>query len=195
MNNKLAKTLLGIAATAALVIPASAANATTITGSGSSFAYNGVYKCQSLQDAHSITYNSTGSGTGRTNFRSNGYSFAVSDGLYTAGAEPTGGYNMVPLFGGPVVFAYNKYSGLPTGLKLNASLVSEILKGTITKWNDKKIKAVNAGKSLPNIAIKVFYRSGTSGTNENLSEYLRQNVSATTWAKNQDMKVVQSEDS
>jgi len=189
MNNKLAKTLLGIAATAALVLPAAGANATAITGSGSSFAYNGVYKCQSLQSDHAITYTSTGSGTGRTNFRLNGYSFAVSDGLYTAGTEPTGVYNMVPLFGGPVVFAYNKSSGLPTGLKLDAAAVSGILKGTITKWNAAEIKKLNAGKTLPNLAIKVFYRSGTSGTNENLSEYLRQNVSATGWAKNQDIKL------
>jgi len=188
MNSKLAKTLMGIAATAALVLPGTAAQATSITGSGSSFAYNGVYKCQSLQSDHSITYTSTGSGTGRTNFRSNGYSFAVSDGLYTAGAEPTGGYNMVPLFGGPVVFAYNKYSGLPTGLKLDGATVSGILKGTITKWNATAIKKLNPGKTLPNLAIKVFYRSGTSGTNENLSEYLRQTVSSTGWAKNQDIK-------
>jgi phosphate transport system substrate-binding protein len=92
---------------------------------------------------------------------------------------------MVPLFGGPVVFAYNKYSGLPSGLKLDAAAVSGILKGTITKWNASALKKLNPGKTLPNLAIKVFYRSGTSGTNENLSEYLRQNVSSTGWSKNQ----------
>ena len=186
MNKKFAKTLAGLAATAALIAPAATANATSIAGSGSSFAYNGIYKCSSLYENHAVTYTSTGSGTGRTNFRTNkaSYPFAVSDGLYTAGTEPTG-YTMVPLFGGPVVFAYNKYSGLPSGLKLNASLVSQILKGSVKKWNDAKIKSVNPGKTLPNLAIKVFYRSGTSGTNENLSEYLRQNASSTGWTKNQ----------
>jgi phosphate transport system substrate-binding protein len=185
MNKKLAKTILGIAATAALVMPAAAANATAIAGSGSSFAYNGIYKCNSLYETHAVTYTSTGSGTGRTNFRTNqaSYAFAVSDGLYTAGTEPTG-YTMVPLFGGPVVFAYNKSSGIPAGLKLDAATVSGILKGTITKWNATAIAKLNAGKKLPNLAIKVFYRSGTSGTNENLSEYLRQNVT-TGWTKNQ----------
>lgn len=186
MNKKFAKTLAGLAATAALIAPATAANATAIAGSGSSFAYNGIYKCSSLYETHAVTYTSTGSGTGRTNFRTTkaSYPFAVSDGLYTAGTEPTG-YTMVPLFGGPVVFAYNKYSGLPTGLKLDAATVSGILKGTITKWNASAIAKLNVGKKLPNRAIKVFYRSGTSGTNENLSEYLRQNVSSTGWSKNQ----------
>jgi phosphate transport system substrate-binding protein len=91
---------------------------------------------------------------------------------------------MVPLFGGPVVFAYNKYSGLPSGLKLDSAAVSGILKGTITKWNAAALKKLNPGKTLPNLAIKVFYRSGTSGTNENLSEYLRQTGNAG-WTKNQ----------
>jgi len=186
MNKKLAKTILGIAATAALVMPAAAANATAIAGSGSSFAYNGIYKCNSLYETHAVTYTSTGSGTGRTNFRTNSasYAFAVSDGLYTAGTEPTG-YTMVPLFGGPVVFAYNKSSGIPAGLKLDAATISGILKGTVTKWNAPAIAKLNAGKKLPNLAIKVFYRSGTSGTNENLSEYLRQNVTTAGWTKNQ----------
>lgn len=186
MNKKLAKTILGIAATVALVMPAAAANATAIAGSGSSFAYNGMYKCASLYDTHNVTYTSTGSGTGRTNFRTNqaSYPFAVSDGLYSAGTEPTG-YNMVPLFGGPVVFAYNKYSKIPAGLKLDAATVSGILKGTVTKWNATAIKKLNPGKTLPKLAIKVFYRSGTSGTNENLSEYLRQNVTTAGWTKNQ----------
>ena len=190
MNKKLGKTLVGLAATAALVFTGSGANATNIAGSGSSFAYNGIYKCASLYDTHNITYTSTGSGTGRTNFRTNkaSYAFAVSDGLYTAGTEPAGGYNMVPLFGGPIVFAYNKSSGIPAGLKLDAATVSGILKGTITKWNASQIAKLNAGKKLPNLAIKVYYRTGTSGTNGNLSEYLRQTVSSTGWANNQDIK-------
>ena len=186
MNKKLAKTVLGLAATVALVIPAAAANATSIAGSGSSFAYNGIYKCASLYEAHNVTYTSTGSGTGRTNFRTNqaSYPFAVSDGLYTAGTEPSG-YTMTPLFGGPVVFAYNKFSGLPANLQLDATIISKILKGTIVKWNDASIKKANPGKTLPNLAIKVFYRSGTSGTNENLSRYLNQTVSSTDWTQNQ----------
>lgn len=190
MNRKFARTALGLAAALALVVPATAAHATSIAGSGSSFAYNGVYKCASLFEAHNVTYTSTGSGTGRTNFRTNSASFpfAVSDGLYTAGTEPTG-YTMVPLFGGPVVFAYNKYSGIPTGLKLTGTVVSKILKGTIKKWNDPMIKSINKGKTLPNRAIKVFYRSGSSGTNENLTEFLRQTASSSGWAKNQDIKL------
>lgn len=190
MNKKLGKTLVGIAAVAGLVFTGSAANATDIAGSGSSFAYNGIYKCASLYDSHNVTYTSTGSGTGRTNFRTNqaSYAYAVSDGLYTAGTEPSG-YNMVPLFGGPIVFAYNKSSGIPSGLKLDAPTISGILKGTITKWNASQITKLNAGKKLPNLAIKLFYRTGTSGTNGNLSEYLRQTVSSTGWAANQDIKV------
>ena len=178
MNKKLAKTILGIAATVALVMPAAAANATSIAGSGSSFAYNGMYKCASLYDTHNVTYTSTGSGTGRTNFRTNqaSYPFAVSDGLYTAGTEPTG-YNMVPLFGGPVVFAYNKNAKkIPVGLKLDAKIVSGILKGTIRTWDDAAIKKINVGKVLPHKFINVYYRTSGSGTTQNLTTYLAASV-------------------
>jgi phosphate transport system substrate-binding protein len=182
MNKKIKTTLAVFAALALLTGTATSASATSIAGSGSSFAYNGVYKCASLYEAHNVTYASTGSGTGRSNFMSGGSQFAVSDGIYSVGTEPNG-YTMVPLFGGPVVFAYNKYSGIPSNLNLTGPIVSGILKGAITKWNDAKIKKVNVGKKLPNLTIKVFYRSGSSGTNQNLSRYLQQAVGG--WTENQ----------
>ena len=189
MNKKIKTYLSGIAIATMLSVSATPANATTISGSGSSFAYNGVYKCASLYEDHNVTYTSTGSGTGRSNFMNGSNQFAVSDSTYTAGTEPNG-YTMVPLFGGPVVFAYNKYSGLPSNLNLTGSIVSKILKGSITKWNDASIKAVNKGKTLPNLSIKVFYRSGSSGTNQNLSRYLQQTVGG--WTENQTLSSASS---
>jgi phosphate transport system substrate-binding protein len=92
----------------------------------------------------------------------------------------------IPLLGGPVVFAYNKNSGLPANLKLDAATVSGILKGTIKKWDDKAIAKLNPGKKLPSKNILTFYRDA-SGTTENVTNYLLQNVPAAGWTKSKDL--------
>lgn len=201
-SKRVLKAAAAIAA-GSILFAATAANATplvtgvTIAGSGSSFAYNGIQKCDSLYASNNVSYTSTGSGTGRSNFMNNSdsYAFAVSDGLYTAGTEPNNplsgsGYTMAALFGGPIVFAYGK--GIPSGLKLNAAIVSGILKGTITKWGNTAIKKANGQitskttwKKLASKSIHVYYRNTNSGTNENLTNYLSQVVPTAGWTKNQ----------
>jgi phosphate transport system substrate-binding protein len=191
---------LAVSASALLAaVPASAAS--NITGKGSSFANNAIQYCASHYNPSNddtVAYTSTGSGTGRAEFTNGTVNFAVSDGTYTAGASgtPTGRYVNVPLFGGPVVFAYNQTKTfkvgkakhkMPAGLKLNADLISKILKGTITKWNDAAIKSLNKGKVLPNHVIDVYYRTSGSGTTANLTTYLSQTLGSGWLANNKDL--------
>jgi phosphate transport system substrate-binding protein len=185
------KKIISIAASAAVVAgvlmaaPAQAAGQ-SIKGSGSSFANNAMQACLSsyavLPAGNTVTYSSTGSGTGRTNFAAGTYDFGASDSAYSSGF-PTSTYTTVPLLGGPVVFAYTA-AGVSDGLNLTAQNVSDIFKGQITMWNDSRIKANNAKIKLPNKTIKVFYRSGSSGTSENLTNYLAQNLPGAGWTKN-----------
>ena len=49
-------------------------------------------------------------------------------------------------------------------LKLTGELLAEIYLGKITKWNDPSIVALNAGVTLPNLAIAPAYRADGSGT-------------------------------
>jgi phosphate transport system substrate-binding protein len=61
-------------------------------------------------------------------------------------------------------------------LNLTPKLLDGIFTGKITKWNDKKITAVNAAvaSKLPNKAIQVVFRSDNSGTTNNFGNYMKQ---------------------
>ena len=181
------KKIVSIAASAAVVAgvllaaPAQAAGV-SIKGSGSSFANNAMQACLGAYTNNTVTYTSTGSGTGKNNFAGGTYDFAATDSLYSAAPYPTGTYVTVPLLGGPVAFAYTA-AKVADGLNLTAQNISDIYTGRVTKWNDASIKANNAKLALPNKSIKVFYRSGSSGTNENISNYLAQNLPGQGWVK------------
>jgi phosphate transport system substrate-binding protein len=190
MNKKFVATAAALAVVSSLFFTGGAAQAATaLSGKGSSFAANAIAYCAAHYDPASndtVTYTSTGSSTGRTEFAASNVQFAVSDGPYTSGF-PTNRYVNVPLLGGPVVFAYNKLSKkVPAGLHLTAAIASGIFKGTITKWNDKAIAKVNAGKKLPAKAINVYYRTSGSGTTANLTTYLYQVLGGANsgWANN-----------
>lgn len=197
MNKKLTAGLAALAVATSLVVSGSAAQATTATaiaGGGSTFAFNALNYCAAHYDPasnDSVTYSGVGSGSGRSGYVSGSYKWAASDGTFASSGEtlPSGRFSMVPLLGGPVVFAYNKNSGIPAGLKLDAQTVSKILKGTVAKWNAPAIKALNPGKTLPNKAIQVYYRTSGSGTTANLTNYLSQVVGSSEWlASSKDLK-------
>jgi phosphate transport system substrate-binding protein len=76
----------------------------------------------------------------------------------------------VPTALGAVVVIFN-ISGV-TDLSLDADAVAGIFLGTITKWNDPKIAALNSGATLPDTAITVVHRSDGSGTTNAFTTYL-----------------------
>jgi phosphate transport system substrate-binding protein len=102
--------------------------------------------------------------------------FGASDAPMTdeqiTAAETAGGAKVlhIPTVFGSVVLAYN----LPDlkELKLDSDTVAAIFLGTITKWNDPKIAALNAGATLPDKAIQVVHRSDSSGTTNIFTSYL-----------------------
>ena len=94
-------------------------------------------------------------------------------------------WNYIPVVGGPIALIYNVPGIATKSLKLDAATLAKILSGKITKWNDAAIKALQTSavaKKLPAKPIRVVYRSASSGTSENLTNYLRQNVPAI-WTK------------
>ena len=198
------KRIISIAASAAVVAgvliaaPAQAAG-TPINGAGSSFANNAMQACLAAYQTNTTTYLSTGSGTGKSFFKGtitaaniatygaanvkSSYDFAATDSFFTSSDKPAFDFVTVPLLGGPVAFAYTA-AGLSDGLNLTPQNLSDIFTGRVTKWNDASIKANNSKLKLPNKTIKVNYRSGSSGTNENISNYLAQNLPGSGWVKN-----------
>jgi phosphate transport system substrate-binding protein len=75
---------------------------------------------------------------------------------------------------GPITVSYN----LPSvkSLKLDGPVIANIFQGKITKWNDKAIKSLNPGVSLPSTAITIAHRSDSSGTTANFSNFLVQSA-------------------
>ncbi|MEL4358580.1 MULTISPECIES: phosphate ABC transporter substrate-binding protein PstS [unclassified Luteococcus] len=132
-----------------------------------------------------IEYNPTGSGKGITNFNAKLVDWAGSDSALKdkpkddgtietdAAKKRCGGAEAwnLPMVVGPVAFAYN-LEGVDE-LVLTPEILSNIFAGKITTWNDEAIKKVNPDATLPGDKITVFYRSGESGTTENVTKYLK----------------------
>jgi phosphate transport system substrate-binding protein len=77
----------------------------------------------------------------------------------------------IPTVMGAVVVTYN-VNGMGKGLKLTPDVLADIYLGTITKWNDSKIKDINSGMNLPDEPIFVAHRSDGSGTTNIFTGYL-----------------------
>ena len=61
---------------------------------------------------------------------------------------------------------------VPSGLKLTGPIIANIYLGTITKWNDPAIAALNPTITLPNQDIIKVRRSDSSGTTNWFTKYL-----------------------
>jgi phosphate transport system substrate-binding protein len=124
-----------------------------------------------------VTYTSSSSGTGKTNFSNGQFDFAGTDAVYAASeTKPKGDFAYVPVLGGPIAIIFN-IPGVHN-LRLDALTIGKIFKGTITQWNDSAIAKLNKGVKLPAQAITPEYRNSKSGTNGNFSGYLAANKAA-----------------
>lgn len=158
----------------------------TLNGEGSSAQKNAISEAtSSFTEANpqaQVNYNASGSGAGIKQFNAGQVDWAGSDSALKT--EPKDGvveadaaakrcgapaWNL-PMIAGPIAVAYN-LEGVDK-LVLNPSVTSKIFLGTIKTWNDPAIAALNAGVTLPNTAIKVFFRGDESGTTENFAKYL-----------------------
>lgn len=161
-----------LVATVAFAGPAAVA-AETITGKGAGYPALLIEECRSAYTDASASYTNTGSGTGKSEFAKGATDFGASDSLYAAGTAPAK-FTYVPLVGGPIALAYNLVG--VKNLNLTPELVSDIFLGNITQWNDAKIAKVNKGVKLPAQKIQTVYRSDTSGTTNNFTNFLSQVV-------------------
>jgi phosphate transport system substrate-binding protein len=197
MANRLLTTVIsiGVAVTAIHAAPAYAAEA-KLKGMGSSYANKFIVKCATQDPNTSVSYNPAGSGAGRTAFGAATVDFGASDAASSisswSGTRSTYGtgtayakWRYIPVVGGPIAMLYN-VPGISSGqLKLDSNTIANILAGKITKWNDSRIADLqdsSVKSKLPNKSIRVVYRSASSGTSENLTDYLRQN-SPKIWTK------------
>ena len=147
-----------------------------------------------------LGYSGGGSSTGISNFfgsnrRTATQMFSGSDAVITstqrasiAATDIGTKYSVIPAITGPLAMIY-RIDGLKTTggakatLRLDGNTICGIYLGTIKKWNDTAIKALNPSvANLPNATINVVGRSDSSGTTYIFTSYLAK--AATTAQKN-----------
>jgi len=129
-----------------------------------------------------IDYVSKGSGYGIEQVTAKTIDFGCSDAPMkadqVAAAKQKGGDVVhIPLAMGAVAVAYNVPT-LNSPLKLTGEVIADIFSKKITKWNDAKIAALNAGVALPDKDIMVVVRAESSGTSNIFTEYLSKSSAA-----------------
>jgi phosphate transport system substrate-binding protein len=158
----------------------------TLNAEGSSAQKNAIEEAistfQKKCPGATVNYSATGSGAGIKQFIARQVDFGGSDSVLktvekdgkveateaaTACGSPA--WNL-PMVTGPVAIAFH-LEGVDK-LILKPEVSAKIFDGTVTKWNDPTIAAINPGVTLPDKAIKVFFRSDDSGTTENFTKWL-----------------------
>lgn len=153
----------------------------SLTGEGSTAQQNAIALFNQawgrLCPRKNVSYNPTGSAAGREQFIAGHVDFAGSDSPLSRSQTQSAAKRCngnpawhLPLVFGPVALVYHLDGVNP--LVVNADLLAKIFRGTITKWRDPAIAALNHGVALPDIEIAPIYRSDSSGTTDNFQKYL-----------------------
>jgi phosphate transport system substrate-binding protein len=148
-----------------------------LTGAGATFPYplySKWFSDYATNTGVKINYQSIGSGGGIRQFSEKTVDFGATDGPMSDEelSHAKGGAVLhVPTVLGGVVITYN-LPEVRQPLKLTGPLVSNIFLGTVKKWNDPAISALNPGVQLPSQDILVVHRSDGSGTTYVFTDYL-----------------------
>jgi len=164
------KLLLTFLATIAVAVQAA-----DITGAGATFPYP-VYakwaEAYKKETGIGLNYQSIGSSGGIRQINNKTVTFGASD-------APVSGENLdkmsqvqFPAIIGGTVPVVNLDGFKPGELRITGPIMAEVFMGTINKWNDPKLAALNPGKRLPDQSITVVHRADGSGTTFNWTDYL-----------------------
>jgi phosphate transport system substrate-binding protein len=152
-----------------------AVQAADITGAGATFPFPIYAKWAEAYKKETnigLNYQSIGSGGGIRQIKAKTVAFGATDAPLKGEDLAKDGLVQFPTVMGGVVPAIN-VPGIEAGkLKLTGPLIAEIYLGTIKKWNDPKIAALNPGLTLPEANISPVYRSDGSGTTFVFTDYL-----------------------
>jgi phosphate transport system substrate-binding protein len=146
-----------------------------LVGAGSTFVYPLVAKWipdYEEQAGVLVTYGPIGSGGGVEQLVNRTVDFGASDAPLTRDQERAcGGCVQIPWALAGTSIAYN-VPGAPQHLKLTGEVLADIFLGKVERWNASAVAKLNPGAELPGLAITPIYRSDSSGTTYNLTDYL-----------------------
>lgn len=147
----------------------------TLNGAGASFPYplysKWISEYSKVNATTQINYQSVGSGAGIRQVIAKTVDFGATDAPMAEedAGEAKGKLVHLPTTLGAVVVAAN-VPGVT--LKLDASLLAGLFLGTVKKWNDPKVQALNPDANLPDLAVMPVFRSDGSGTTAVFTDYL-----------------------
>jgi len=146
-----------------------------ITGAGATFPYpiyakwaEGYKKATGV----SLNYQSIGSSGGIRQINAKTVDFGATDAPVSGENLDKNGQVQFPAIIGGTVPVINLDGIKPGELKITGSVLADVFLGTITKWNDPRLVALNPGKTLPNENITIVHRADGSGTTFNWTDYL-----------------------
>jgi phosphate transport system substrate-binding protein len=168
------KRILLAAAAAAIAAQVSAADSLLITGAGATFPaplYTKWFaEYHKMHPELSFNYQAIGSGGGIQQITAGTVDFGASDApMKDDQIAKIPDILHIPMVMGAVVVTYNAPM---KSLRLTPEVLANIFLGKITKWNDPAIAKLNAGETLPDLAITVAHRSDGSGTSYGFTDYL-----------------------
>jgi phosphate transport system substrate-binding protein len=150
---------------------------TALTGAGATFPaplYSKWFDVYAKEAGVRINYQSIGSGGGIRQFVEGTIDFGATDGPMTDEQVKAvkGSVVHVPTVLGAVSVTYNLPSAGSRELAFDGKTLGDIFLGRISKWNDRRIAALNPGVTLPAEDIVVVHRSDGSGTTFIFTDYL-----------------------
>src|SRR3979411_132928 len=145
----------GASSTSSSPAPTTDVGSGTLTGAGATFPepfYTKAFSASSQKSPSvSVNYQAVGSGAGIQQFIAGTVDFGASDVPMTAQEIQTAGgadkLTEIPTTLGVVAVSYN-LSGV-SKLQLDGPTLANIFLGTVKRWDDPSIKALNANVTLP----------------------------------------------
>jgi phosphate transport system substrate-binding protein len=147
----------------------------TIVGAGATFPYPLYAKWAenySKETRVALNYQPIGSGGGIKQIEAGTVDFGASDKPLSLNELNKNQLVQFPAIIGGVVPIVNLDGIQSAQIKLSGSVLARIYLGTVKKWNEAEIKALNPTISLPNLPITVVHRSDGSGTTFLFADYL-----------------------
>ncbi len=179
---------VGLTAALALAVGAGSGGATTggkaadsLKGAGATFPFplisQWLPKYESATGVH-VDYNPIGSGGGIAAITNRTVDFGASDAPLTPDQfRACNGCVQIPWVLSANAVAYNVPNS-PAHLKITGKLIADIYLGKVTNWNDPALRKINPGVNLPDLKITPIFRSDSSGTTYNFTDYLSKVSSA-----------------
>jgi phosphate transport system substrate-binding protein len=111
-----------------------------------------------------MNYQSIGSSGGIRQINAKTVDFGATDAPVSGDNLDKQGQVQFPAIIGGTVPVINLDGFKPGELRITGPVMAEVFMGTIARWNDPKLVALNPGKKLPDAEITVVHRADGSGT-------------------------------